>query len=88
MIALMRLAVFGFIGLTIMYFLVSIYSRSTRREELEKVWDAAQGPGGRDEFIAEGMAAYEKSLRKKLIWLVYIIPTLAVIAAVYLLNFA
>lgn len=88
MIALIRLAVFGFLGLTVMYFLVSIYSRSTRREELEKVWDAAQGPGARDEFIDEGMAAYEKGLRKKLIWLVYVIPTLAVIAAVYLLNFA
>ena len=34
------------------------------------------------------LAAYEKGLRKKLIWLVYVIPTLAVIAAIYLLNFA
>jgi hypothetical protein len=34
------------------------------------------------------MEQYEKGLRKKLIWLVYVIPTLAVIAALYLLNFA
>lgn len=88
MIAMIRLAVFGFIGMTIMYVLLSIYSRSTRREALEKKWDADQGPGDRDEFIAAGMAAYEKGLRKKLIWLVYVIPTLAVIAAIYLLNFA
>jgi hypothetical protein len=88
MIAMLRLAVFGFIAMTIMYFLVSAYSRSTRREELEKVWDAAQGPGERDDFIAAGMEAYEKGLRKKLIWLVYVIPTLAVLAAIYLLNFA
>ena len=39
-------------------------------------------------YIASGMAAYEKGLRKKLIWLVYVIPTLAVVAAIYLLNFA
>lgn len=88
MIGLIRLAIFGFLGLTVLYFLVSIYSRSTQREELEKEWDAAQGPGARDAFIAAGMVAYEKGLRKKLIWLVYVIPTLAVIAAVYLLNFA
>lgn len=88
MIGMIRLAVFGFLGMTVMYFLLSIYSRSTQREELEKTWDAAQGPGERDAFIDAGMAAYEKGLRKKLIWLVYVIPTLAVIAAIYLLNFA
>ncbi len=88
MIAMFRLALFGYLGLTVMYFLVSIYSRSTQREELEKEWDAAQGPGDREDFITAGMAVYEKGLRKKLIWLVYVIPTLAVIAAVYLLNFA
>ena len=88
MIGMIRLAVFGFLGMTVMYFLLSIYSRSTQREELEKEWDAEQGPGEREEFIAAGMAAYEKGLRKKLIWLVYVIPTLAVIAAIYLLNFA
>lgn len=93
MIGFLRLAFFGYIALTILYFLLSIYSRSTQREELEKAWDAAEGPdrqamGTRDDFIAAGMAKYEKGLRKKLIWLVYVIPTLAVIAAVYLLNFA
>lgn len=88
MIGFIRLAIFGFIALTILYFLVSIYSRSTQREELEKTWDAAQGPGEREAFIEAGMQAYEKGLRKKLIWLVYVIPTLAVIAGIYLLNFA
>jgi hypothetical protein len=88
MIALIRLAVFGFIGLTVLYFLMSIYSRSLRREELEKLWDAAQGPGERDAFIDDGMVAYEKGLRKKLIWLVYVIPTLAMFVGMYLLNFA
>jgi len=88
MIGPIRLVIFGFIGLTILYFLLSVYSRSLRREELENLWDADQGPGERESFIDEGMLAYEKGLRKKLIWLVYVIPTLAVIAAIYLLNFA
>ena len=93
MIGFLRLAFFGYIGLTVLYFLLSIYSRSTQREELEKEWDAATGPeqhamGARDDFIVQGMVQYEKGLRKKLIGLVYVIPTLAVIAALYLLNFA
>jgi ABC-type multidrug transport system permease subunit len=88
MIGLFRLMLFGFIGMTIMFFLLNLYSRSVQREELEKEWDATQSPGDRDEFIASGMAAYEKGLRKKLIWLVYVLPTLAVIAAIYLLNFS
>ncbi|SEM70610.1 hypothetical protein SAMN05216227_1001156 [Pseudorhodobacter antarcticus] len=93
MIGFLRLAIFGYIGLTVLYFLLSIYSRSTYREALEKEWDAVQteGPhdlGSRDTFIAAGMAGYEKSLRKKLIWLVYVLPTVGVIAALYLLNFA
>jgi Ca2+/Na+ antiporter len=93
MIGFLRLAFFGYIALTVLYFLLAIYSRSTQREELEKEWDAAEAQGdhtlgARDDFIAAGMEQYEKGLRKKLIWLVYVIPTLAVIAALYLLNFA
>ncbi|HMO06927.1 MAG TPA: hypothetical protein PKD10_04665 [Paracoccaceae bacterium] len=87
MIPLVRLAVFGFIALSVIYVLVSIYSRSVRRERLEKQWDAAQGPGDRAAFIAAGMEAYNKGLRRRLLWLVYIIPTAVVSALVYLLNF-
>ena len=35
----LRLLFFGLIGLTITYFLVSVYSRSVRRERLEKRFD-------------------------------------------------
>ena len=92
MIAFLRLAVFGLIALTVIYFLVSIYSRSLRREKLEKHWDAEPPeratPEARDQWIEEGMAAYEKSLRRKLIWLVFIIPIVVVGAMVYLVNYA
>lgn len=88
MIGFLRLAIFGFIGLTIIYVLVSIYSRSVRREKLEKAWDADQGPGERDAFIAAGMEEYRTGLRRRLIWLVYIIPTAVVLGLLYVLNFA
>ena len=38
--------------------------------------------------IAEGLAAYENSLRRRLIWLVFVIPTVVVVALVWILNFS
>lgn len=69
-----RLIVFGFIFLSVVYLLVSIYSRSIRREKLENEWDEKIKQGDRDAFINEGMKAYEGSLRKKLILLIFIVP--------------
>ena len=81
-----RLFVFGFVGLTIVYWLVSIYSRSVRRETLEKRFDAGDVEGDRDAYIEAGMESYEKGLRKRLIWLVYIIPMVAMALTIYLVN--
>ena len=90
MSALLRVAVFGVIGLSIAYLLLSIYSRSVRREDLEKTWAADHPDGGdpdvRDAYIELGMKDYESSLRKKLILLVYVVPTIAVLVLLYLMN--
>lgn len=82
----LRLGVFTLAGLTVVYLLVSIYSRSVRREKLEKRFDAGGVEGDRAAYIEAGMQAYEKGLKKKLIWLVYILPMIAMIVTVYLVN--
>ena len=87
MIAIIRLVVVGFIGLTVVYWLVSVYSRSVRRERLEKEFDAGGVDGGRDDYIRTGMDHYEHGLRRKLIVLVYIIPTLVVLVTVYFVDY-
>ncbi len=88
---LIRLVVFGFAALTVIYFAVSWYSRSVRREKLENEWDADHPESGdaaaRDAFIEKGMAEYHSSIRPKLILLVYVIPILAVGLLMYLINF-
>lgn len=85
-----RLIVLGFIGLSVVYFAISIFSRSIRREKLEKEWDANPPNGGdtaaRDTYINEGMAEYESGFRKKLIVLVYVVPPLFVAVILYLTN--
>ena len=82
--------VVGFIVLTVVYVMVWFYSRSVRREKLEKEWDA-ENPGGdpraREEFVEKGMVDYHSSIRPKLILLVYVVPMLAAGLLMYLINF-
>lgn len=85
-----KLVVFGFIGLSIIYLSIAIYSRSVRKERLEDRFDAENpdggAPGARDAFVAKGMEAYNNSLRPKLIGLVYVVPTVVITAIVYTIN--
>ncbi len=91
MIGFIRLAVLGYIAMTAAYVLLWIYSRSVERERLEKEWDGEHDGGespARDAYIEAGIKEYEKSLRRKLIWLVYVIPTVVVLILVYLTNYS
>lgn len=88
--AFARLFVFGFLALSVIYLAVSVYSRSVRREKLEKGW-AADHPGDKDSpereaHIETGMAEYNNSLRRKLIVLVYVIPLIAILAITIIVN--
>lgn len=77
----------GLAVLTAIYVVLSIWSRSVRREKLEEEWDGEIRTGDRDAFIEEGLRAYDRSLRRKLILGVYVIPVLFVIGMIYLMNY-
>lgn len=92
MIGMIRAGLLAFVLLTVVYLVVSIYSRSMRREKLEKAWDSDPAREGaakdeRDAYIRSGMEAYRHSLRRKLIILVYILPMAVVLATVYAINY-
>lgn len=87
MFGLLRLMVIGFAALTVVYLSLSYYSRARRREQLEKQWYADLRVGDREAFVREGLEAYDGSLRRKLILLVYVIPVLAVVFIIYMVNF-
>lgn len=92
MLPLIRLAVFGLIGLTILYVVISLYSRSLRREWLEdraaeKIAEGTLDDAGRNAFIETGMRDYEHSLRRKLILGVFVVPVIVVAGLVYVMNF-
>lgn len=85
-----RIVVFGFIALSVIYLSVSVYSRSVRRERLEDQFDEDHPdggePGARDAYVETGIAEYNKSIRPKLIGLVYVIPIIVISVIVYVIN--
>jgi len=83
----LRLALVGLVVLTLIYWLVSVYSRSVRREALEREWEAGPQDRDRDAFVAEGLRKYQHGLRRRLILLVYIVPAVVIPALIYILNF-
>lgn len=87
MLGLARLIIVGFVALTIIYLCLSWYSRSVRRQKLEEEWH--QNPqGDKQAFVEQGLEDYDGSLRRKLIWGVYVVPTALVVLIIYLTNFA
>lgn len=87
----LRLAFFMYVGLTVIYFVTGIYSRSVRREKLEKEWDTDPAKedvpvAERAAFIDNGMQAYDRGLKKRLLWLIYILPTIGFLATIYFIN--
>jgi hypothetical protein len=85
--AWVRLSIILLILLSVVYVCLSWYSRSMRREKLEKLYDAGGQVGPREQFIEDGLRAYEGSLRRKLIWGVYIIPVILIAVMIYVINY-
>lgn len=66
--------------LTAIYLALSAYSRWVQRKRLEAEYDSADThEDGREEYIARGMAQYERSLSKHLLLGVFVVP-IAVVA--------
>jgi Ca2+/Na+ antiporter len=82
-----RLGVMGFLALTVVYICLSWYSKSVRREKLEIEYDAGGIDGERAAFIQQGLKEYEGSLRRKLIYGVYVVPTVLLVVVIYVVNF-
>jgi len=85
--AFIRVVVFGFLFLSIIYLCLAWYSRSVRTEKLENQWDEEKPEGvSRDDFVRQGLETYNNSLRPKLLTLVYIVPTVVVSVIIYITN--
>lgn len=84
----LRLSLLVLVGLTAIYLLVLTYSRSLRREALEDEFDEGGGAGAREDYIQTGMTDYEHSLRRKLILMIYIVPSVLFVVLFWARNFS
>lgn len=83
-----RLMGMALIALTIVFVSLWFYARAARQEKLGATWDENQGPGRRESFVKAEMMAYEASLKRKLIWGVYVIPGCLIAILIYVTNTA
>jgi hypothetical protein len=86
-LALARFIVVGFLVLTVIYLSLSLYSRAVRRAKLRQKWDEDIRRGDRDEYVRRGLKIYDRSLRRRLLWGVYIVPVVTIAVVIYLVNF-
>lgn len=88
---LLRLMAFLFLIEAIFYLLLSIYLRSTKKESLEKEWDrrhpdrAGHSPE-RSAFVRRSMAGFQKTLKARLVGLVFVLPTIAIGVIAWYVN--
>lgn len=87
MLGFLRLLIVGSIALTVLYWLLSLYLRSTTRERLEEEWVEEGSIGEQEAYVKKGMDEYQRSFRRKLLLLVYIVPMVAFAAILYATNF-
>ena len=87
MLGVLRAVVMLFLVLTVFYVCLSLYSRSVRKEKLEREWDEEVRKGDRDAFVRAGLEEYRHSLRRKLILGVYIVPLILAVGILYIVNF-
>ena len=85
--AIARLILLALVAMTVLYVLVSLYSRSVRREKLERRWEEEGRPGDRDAYVEAGMERYAGSFRRKLILSIYVVPMILLVVVIYLTNF-
>lgn len=85
---MIRLIVFGFLILSVIYIALFFYSRSTRRSKLKEWYDESDKSVDLDTYVENGLKEYDTSLRPKLLWGVYIVPIMVVCVIIYLTNFA
>ena len=83
---MLQLLIGGFVAVSVLYGLLAVYFRSVHRENLENRFDAGGEDGLREDFVRQGMAIYDHSLRKRALRLIYVIPVVLVIVIAYVVN--
>ena len=74
--------------LVALYLVLSVTLRLRERQRLAQEWEGGDRLVDRDIHMQTGMADYDRSLRKRLLWLVIVGPMAGFLLLLYLLNVA
>ena len=78
---------FGFfLVLVVIHLGLRLWLRLRERRRLAEEWEAGPQQGTRDDFMERGMDDYDRSLRKRLLWLTIVLPMAGLILLLYVLN--
>lgn len=77
-------ALLALIGL---YFSLRIYFRSVRREALERQFEEQGMAGDRDAWVSAQMKPFDRSLKMRLLWIVFLLPMAAIALIIYSVNY-
>lgn len=69
-----------------LYAVLSVWLRLRERRRLAEAWEAEGGLTEREAFVRAGMAAYDRSFGRRLLWLVVVGPMAGFLLLLYLLN--
>jgi len=88
MLVMLRFFLPLLVVLTVIYAVLSVYSRAVRRRKLAERWDSKDVlTVDRETFIRRGLERYDRSFRRKLILGVYVVPLTVIAIIVYVTNF-
>ncbi len=89
MIAVLRLIFLVFLVQTALFIIISVVQRWNARQRAWAEYEALDNPSEDwDSYLDREMLEYHSSLRKKLIWSVYILPGAVIVLLIYFVNFA
>ena len=86
MIAFLRFFIPLLILQSIAYAVAVINARWRRARRLEAEWEAEGRPGDLDDYIDDGLDAFEKTLRYKLLLAIYLVPWVALVVIINWVN--
>lgn len=84
---IIRPLLIALVVLTAIYLVASAVAGWMERLRLGREFDREIGSGDRDAYIAEGMAAWRRSIRRRVLLLIYLVPLGFFAVVFYVVNY-
>ena len=81
-----RVVLIFFVLLVALHLVLRLALRLRERRRLGQEWEAGDRLVTREIFVQTGMDDYDRSLRKRLLWLTVVLPMAGLILVLYLVN--